>query len=981
MKEISSLDSGSAKKTVNSPSLKSSVNKSTKPDLHPLYAFLGALVLYVLALIVFKKYPFGDDAFLLSDLKAQYAPFLALLRNKIFEIGSIPQEQLLSYLSYSFKLGLGKNFLGTFGYYLASPFNLIYLLIDEAQIDAAVLAIVIAKLSLSSAFMCLFLEKRFNDRKTAWPVILGIMYAFTSYSRFFILNIMWLDGYMLLPLILFFTEKFIEKRKYAGLIISLLVLFVSNYYIAYMTGLACFLYLCIRMFELEIPLKKNAGICIRYVLTAGFTAMMTAVLLVPVGIDTIGNAEQTVSERSDLLITHTPLSFIHMILLGEPRDFDVLSGNYPLIFICLAVTILLMIYFFSPVFKGREKKVHAFCVLGAFLSLAVIQIDTAWQVFDEPNWFWHREAFVFLPLFLIITYRVLVKLGEVARKDILKVMLIMYLLVIIDYSFGVINLKNDIFAYNIVLITAYSAIFAGYGLEKWPDQLRDMPRMLTPLLIGVICFESAFAGSMMSSAVGALTLRQGSATEYSASLMAEKEFGDYSKENNAGTGAFRAETVKIPDYNVEYYVDEGEAFYGNFNGISFFNSNSNKKMHHFMKQLGLPTNYNYFSVWHNYTSPAVDSFFSVGSLSSREEWINYRLEGEDSFGTGLKFYANDNALPLAFAVDKDSFDFDFYRLEKDAYEKDYFSLQNDWYSSLFPGQFADGFYKEIGEDVTGEPMVFNGASFNKYEYATNRYLVSISRQNDVSEDQGTGSDDTSEVDFLGKDPLGLEWTVQDELKKQMTEIYRTNEEAPIIVEYNFKSPVDGDIYCSLVTGRILDGADVYVNGVKVYGFDSGTYYSTVIRLGTFTEGDDVKVTIWSEKPKWSYLNIRFASFDNETFSNQMAQIDKSKVKADMVSDGYARFTVNDLDQDETVLTTIPAESGWKLYIDGAPAEYNVYQDAFIAFDAPSGQHTAELVFTAPGLKFGACVSCVGVVLLTAFVLIDKSRSKKKEKQK
>ena len=981
MKEITSLDSGSAKKKTLSPSLNQSKKLSDRIAFRPLYASLITVLLFFFALFVFKKYPFGDDSLLLSDMEAQYAPFLALMRSKLLELGAVPGEQLMSYLSYSFKLGLGKNFASTLGYYLASPINLVYLLVDVSQIDAAVMIIIATKLSLAAGFMCLFLCKRLDDKKTYWPVLLGIIYAFTSYSRFFIFNIMWLDGYMLLPLILYFTEKFIEKHKYSGLIISLLVLFVTNYYIAYMVGIGCFLYLCLRMFEKEIPLKKAVGICVRYILTAGFTALITAVLLVPVGLDTIRNGEQTISERSDILITYSPLTLIHMFLLGEPRDFDLLSGNYPLIFISLMVTLLLFIYFLSPVYKGRERKVHAFCFLGVLTSTAVIYLDTAWQVFDEPNWFWHRQSFVFLPLFLIISYRVLIKIKQVIRKDIIKVMLIMYLLIAVDYSLGVIKGKSDMFVYNMVLVTVYSAVFAGYGLEKWPDQLRDMPRILSPLLACIVSFEVVFAGAMMTSGINIFTMRKGSSKEYTDSIKAENEFGDYVKEKNSGTGIFRAETVKIPDYTIEHYVEDGEALYGNYNGMSFFNSSSNKKMHRFLKQLGLATNYNYFASWHRYSSPALDSFFSVGALSSREDWDFYKYEGEDSVGTGLKFYSNDNALPLAFVADMGAYDFDYYRLEKDAYEKNYFALQNDWYQSMFPNQFVEGFYKDIGEEVTGVPTFFNGAAFNSYDYVTNRYLVSKSKQSETVESNSENESESDMEDPAGIDPLGNERLVQNELNEQITNLYRTNEEVPIIIEYNFKAPSDGDIYCSLVTGRILDGADIYVNGVKVYGFGSGTYYSLVIRLGSFKEGDDVKVTIWSDEKKFSYLNIRFASFDNEVFSKQMAQVNKNKVKADAISDGYARFTVNDLEQDETVLTTIPAESGWKLYIDGSPAEYKVYQDAFIAFDAPSGQHTAELVFTAPGLKFGACVSCVGVVLLTAFVLIDKSRSKKKEKQK
>ena len=154
---------------------------------------------------------------------------------------------------------------------------------------------------------------------------------------------------------------------------------------------------------------------------AAFAAQITATLLVPVGLDTIRNADQTVSSRDSMLITYTPLTLIHMLLEGESGEFsDVLSSNYPFLFISLPVTILVLIYFVSPVFKGREKKIYAGCVLGVFLSTMVYIVDKAWQVFDDPNWFWHRQAFVFLPVFLIISFKTLLKIKEVDRRDIIK---------------------------------------------------------------------------------------------------------------------------------------------------------------------------------------------------------------------------------------------------------------------------------------------------------------------------------------------------------------------------------------------------------------------------------------------------------------------------------------------------------------------------------------------------------------------------------
>ena len=976
MKELSSLDGGSSKKSSSKATGKPSSKPAAKPalksrgkrDLRPLIAFAITLVLYLAAMVLCNKYPLGEYSFLQSDLKAQYAPFLALMRNKLSDLNSVPKEHIWSYLTYSFQLGLGKNFMSTFGYYLASPFNLIYLFVDEAQIDAAVITIVILKLSLASSFMSLFLGKRIENKKSFWPVLLGIAYAFSLYSQAYIFHIMWLDGYMLLPLILFFTEKFIKEQKYSGLIVTLLMLFATNYYIAYMVGIACFLYLCIRMFVEKTEFKKAAGICVRYILTAGFTALITAVMLVPVGLDTIGNADQTILTRGDNALTYSPLTLIHMFLLGESGDFgETMISNYPFLFICLPVTILMLIYFISPVFKGRERKVHAFCMLGVLLSTMVYFIDKAWQVFDDPNWFWHRHVFVFLPLFLMISLKVLLRLKEIARRDIVKVMLIMFALIVIDCSFGALKGQSKAVIYNFVLTLTYCGFMACYSIEKWPEQLNDMPRLLSPLMSFIVVFELVFAGPMLSSGIETMTLFGGPAEEYSDSIRATGQFGDYSKTREASTGAFRAENEGVPEYTLKYYIDEGEAFYGDYRGLSFFNSNSNKQMQRFIKQLGMQTNYNYFSTGHSYTSPSADCFFSIGSVSAKRDLAFYRYEGSDSYGSGLKFYANDDVLPLAFAADKSAMDFDFYRLEKDTADKNYYALQNDWYRSMFPGAFTEDFFIDIDESVTGGPEIKNGVSFNSGDYLTNEDYL---RKNDPESSNGA----------VTEDPLGLEKDVYYELKDETTTLYRTNEKIPIVIEYNFKAPTTDEIYCALVAGRIVDGADVYVNGIKISSFKSDAFYSQIFRIGSFEEGEDVKVTFLSKEKSFSYLNIRFASFDAQSFSEQLAAVNTSKVSIAEAYDGYVKFNVNGLEANETVITTIPAEDGWQLYIDGTPCDYKIYQNAFIAFDAGSGSHTAELVFTAPGLKGGAAVSCVGVVLLAAFVFVDKKRSKMKEKQ-
>ena len=87
MQEISSLNS--------KPKLSLSQGKM---DFRPLIAFAATLFFYLILALICQKYPFGPYSTSISDLDAQYAPFLALFRNRMDAGGSI---------MYSFDEGLG----------------------------------------------------------------------------------------------------------------------------------------------------------------------------------------------------------------------------------------------------------------------------------------------------------------------------------------------------------------------------------------------------------------------------------------------------------------------------------------------------------------------------------------------------------------------------------------------------------------------------------------------------------------------------------------------------------------------------------------------------------------------------------------------------------------------------------------------------------------------------------------------------------
>ena len=115
-------------------------------------------------------------------------------------------------------------------------------------------------------------------------------------------------------------------------------------------------------------------------------------------------------------------------------------------------------------------------------------------------------------------------------------------------------------------------------------------------------------------------------------------------------------------------------------------------------------------------------------------------------------------------------------------------------------------------------------------------------------------------------------------------------------------------------------------------------------------------------------------FDNEVFSQSFEKIDLSGVTVTSEENGVIEMTSN-LSEDKMIITSIPFEAGWELYIDGQKADISVYQEALIGINPGAGQHDITLKFVAPGTKIGAVCSVIGIIGLVAILIFDKKQLK------
>lgn len=82
----------------------------------------------------------------------------------------------------------------------------------------------------------------------------------------------------------------------------------------------------------------------------------------------------------------------------------------------------------------------------------------------------------------------------------------------------------------------------------------------------------------------------------------------------------------------------------------------------------------------------------------------------------------------------------------------------------------------------------------------------------------------------------------------------------------------------------------------------------------------------------------------------------------------------DVTHEGYMITSIPFDQGFEIWIDGRRAETQTVNTAFLGAEISAGRHRIEIVYHAPGVFFGKIVSCMGC-LCFAFIWVLERRKK------
>ncbi len=579
-------------------------------------AFIIPILIFGIACIFGKIWPFGKSYIAAYDGSAQYPGFTIYLTNVLRGKES---------LFYSFKGALGYNFYATAIYYLFNPTNLLSIFFNKNNIMIFYTLIVFLRIGLSGFTMSKYLK--YKDKEGKAILLFSIAYALMAYNVLYFYNFMYFDTVVLLPLVILGLEKLINENKPALYIIFLTISIISNFYIGSMVCIFSFLYFIYKFICLDKE-KRNKKIIWTFIISSLISGLITSFVLIPeffelmAGKANLYGSKYTIYNKwgMDFFTSFYRLS-IASYSLGEQANGD------PNIYCSLFVVVYTILFFFNKNIKTKEKVATGIFIGFFLLCFSYNLLDYAWQFFQKPVWYPNRYSFVFSFLLIITAYKSFSNKEDIKIHRFALITVTAILIALIVNSAVYAKILDQDFSKIIFLILSCICILEyviSINLKK-----------LIPILLIIFILE-----------VGATTVVGVKQISFS------KIEPTYSKTNEDLSISFdyieKNDSTKNNFYRLDSNnwtnINNGGSF--NYNALIYFNSLRNGKTMYFLEHYGGYTVQDECSTRFNAKNPIFTSLLGFKYIVSSSEEYYY----DKVFDSTYDVYKNNEALALGFMM-------------------------------------------------------------------------------------------------------------------------------------------------------------------------------------------------------------------------------------------------------------------------------------------------------------------------------------------
>ena len=880
-------------------------------------------VVGMLAVMLVSQYePFGKYSMLYSDMYHQYYPFFVEFRRAILSGNG---------LMYTWSVGLGMDYLGLIAYYLASPLNLLSLLVPEGILLEFFSLLVPVKLGLASLFFAVFL-KRIYGKNDFSISLFGGLYGLCAWALGYQWNIMWLDTFALLPLVVLGMVGLLKEKKFILYTATLALSIAANYYI----GLFVCIFVFLLFFIYEIcrgqGMKRFFGdlwrIAVFSVLAIGMTAFLELPAFAALQTTQSGVNNFPDTFRLNIASEHTIRGLLDAMRQVAGNMGALIDPTYkeglPNLYCGVGSLLLAMLYLTCGEVKLRDKVCAVFLLVFFNVSFIIRQLDYIWHGFHFTNMIPYRFSFLHSFVVLYMAYRAWVLRKSFQWWQILIAGLLTggllacsnQLLEMEELRLG--SLSMDIPMYlicNALLLVLYLMVLL-YGakreiasgeveqeeseqIEK-AAQLRGKRTGLwwqsavsLEIVVAMVVFGLSFTGTSVKN------YPQG--TKHAASVIR------YMHEREEDTLFYRAETTHSQTLN--------DGALNGYRGVTAFTSSANVKTTELMKALGFSAKNTYNRYLFEESSPVSNLFLGLKYMIDREDRdrSSTYFEEINHYGT-VTLLENTAYLPLGFLADKDLGQLEF------GSSSGTFQFQN----SLF---YAATGVESVFHYLQGDALTITGNN------------VTITTQNSSGycdyQDCAAGSD--------------------------VTYTYVADRDGFMCIHLNL--PKRNDYYVSL-------------NDVLLYR--ETISLPQMIAIGDVKSGDVVQIRIECDKDENSTMTLSAAILLEERFREGYDILKASPLELTEFESTYVEGSI-DCNRDGLLYTSIPQNGNWSAKVDGKEAPITLVGDCMVAVPLKQGSHTVSFTYENKAFSLGWKISAVSMAVFGLLIWTKQLPVRKKGK--
>ncbi len=898
--------------------------KTLKPNYLAL-AFSIPCVGMLFVMLISQYAPFGKYSMLYSDMYHQYYPFFVAFRDALREGKG---------LLYTWSIGLGMDYLGLIAYYLASPLNLLSVLVPESLLLEYFSLLVPVKLGLAGLFFALFLKHLFH-RYDLSISIFGGFYGLCAWALGFQWNVMWLDTFALLPLVALGTVQLLQEKRCVLYTLSLFFSVFINYYIGLFTCIFVFLLFFVYQFCRWGGWKKFFLDFGRIALFSALAIGMTAILTLP-ALGALQSTQSVVNKfptgfRLNIAKEHNVKGLLDAMRQVAGNMGGSIEPNFkeglPNVYCGIISVFLMMLYLLEKKIPLRDKACAVTLLLFFNASFIIRQLDYVWHGFHFTNMIPYRFSFLYSFVVLYMAYGAWVRRRIFSTKQILLAGILAAgvlacseeLTEMVRLDFGALNLEIPLyFLYNLVFLVLYLlAMLVGSVTETLPEdadeaQIRKakaeqyfqyrrsgallLTVMAVELIANLICFGLYFTGTNASN--------YPKGTEHTASVIR------YMQERESGNLFFRAETTHTQTLN--------DGALNHYNGVSAFTSSANVKTTLFMQSLGYGAKNTYNRYAFEESSPVANLFLGLKYMIDRDDKdkTSTFFAEKNHFGK-TTLLENQAYLPLAFLAEPELADLTFDT------SSNAFSFQNKLFAAA-AGAEEDVWYRIPGEN-----------------------LVITTQDATVTDQDGTG------------------YCKYQDTKKNGSVTYSFTADRDGFVCLHLNLPKRNDYYVS-------------INGVELY--KETISLPQMIAVDDVTAGDVIEVRVVCKADEDSTMTIGAAILNHDVFWKGYEALNASTLELTTFESTYVKGTIA-CNREGLLYASIPQNGNWEVKVDGKPADIRLIGDCMVGVMLTEGQHTVEYSYSNTAFAVGWKVSllCGTIFCCLVFLTGKKNPGKKRGK--